>query len=203
MAVKSRQHGKRRAFFYACTAHHKRGKAVCANSMDAPMFGVKGADTEVLTAIERDILRPEVITAALRKALAKLRPSADAAQARHADLDRRLTALTREIDNLTAAIATGGDLAVLVKAVKDRQQQRDTLNRKLAAVEHAGRQIDWAKAERELRAKLDDWKGLLQRQVPQARQILKKLLRGPITFTPVRDGGERYYTFRARLRWTG
>jgi site-specific DNA recombinase len=199
MAVKTRSHGKRRAFFYGCTSFHKRGNAVCRNSMDAPMLGVKGADTTVLTAIEQDILRPEIITATLRKAMAKLRPSAEAAQARRTDLEKRLAAVMREIDNLTTAIAAGGDLAALVQAVKDRQQQRDTMTREAAALEQAGRQIDWTKAERELRAKLDDWKGLLHRQVPQARQILKKLLRGPIQFTPVREAGERYYTFKAPI----
>jgi hypothetical protein len=62
---------------------------------------------------------------------------------------------------------------------------------------------DWTKAERELRAKLDDWKGLLQRQVPQARQILKSCW-------PGRSGSRRCATAangitpsRHRLRWTG
>lgn len=45
----------------------------------------------------------------------------EAAQARRADLKKRLAGITQEIDNLTAAIAAGGDLAVLVQAVKDRQ----------------------------------------------------------------------------------
>jgi hypothetical protein len=40
-----------------------------------------------------------------------------------------------------------------------------------------------------LAAKLEDWRGLLQRQIPQARHVLKKLLRGSLIFTP--NTGER------------
>jgi hypothetical protein len=53
--------------------------------------------------------------------------------------------------------------------------------------------------EKQLRGKLEEWRSLLRRHVPQARQVLKKLLSGPIRFTPHREGGERYYTFIAQL----
>ncbi|MCA1585242.1 MAG: hypothetical protein LC791_10905 [Acidobacteria bacterium] len=35
-----------------------------------------------------------------------------------------------------------------------------------------------------LRAQLDDWRGLLRRHVPQARQILKKLFPEPLRLGP-------------------
>jgi hypothetical protein len=95
MAITTRSHGKRRAFFYGCTAHHKRGRAVCTNSMDVPM---PASDTAVLTAIEGDTLRPDVIRATIQKAMVKLRPSAEAALARRTDLETRLASVTREIN---------------------------------------------------------------------------------------------------------
>lgn len=48
-----------------------------------------------------------------------------------------------------------------------------------------------------MRARLDDWRGLLARHVPQARQILKKLLAGPVRFMPEREG------IRQRWRFSG
>ena len=51
--------------------------------------------------------------------------------------------------------------------------------------------------ERDLRARLEDWRGLLRRRVVQARQILRKLLESPVVFTPVIEGGERFYRFQA------
>lgn len=121
------------------------------------------SDTAVLTAIECDILRPEVITAALQKALAKLRPSAEAAQARRADLEKRLAGVTRELNSLTTAIVTTGPVPTLLDAVKDRERQREAVTRELLALDQAGQKIDWQKAERDLAAKLADWQGLLKR----------------------------------------
>ena len=59
--------------------------------------------------------------------------------------------------------------------------------------------LDVRQVEKDLRAKLDDWKGLLHRQTPQARQVLKKLLAGPILFTPNMGGKSRFYEFKATI----
>jgi hypothetical protein len=48
--------------------------------------------------------------------------------------------------------------------------------------------LDAKRLRRALRERLTHWRGLLGRQVPQARQILKKLLDGPVVFEPVREG---------------
>jgi site-specific DNA recombinase len=37
MYVKSRSHGRKRAYFYGCTSFHLRGSAVCTNSVEVPM----------------------------------------------------------------------------------------------------------------------------------------------------------------------
>ena len=83
--------------------------------------------------------------------------------------------------------------------VKQRESERDQLRRELAVIDQAGKaaQLDPKAIERELRAKLTEWRGLLRKHTPQARQVLKKLLAGPIVFSPVRNGWQRYYEFRA------
>jgi len=53
--VKSRSHGRRRAFFYGCTSYHLRGRAVCANGIEVAM---EPTNRLVLDAFESDILRP-------------------------------------------------------------------------------------------------------------------------------------------------
>ena len=99
------------------------------------------------------------------------------------------------------ALAEGGTVQTLVQAIKDREEERDTLRRQIASLAGAERagQVDWTLLEKQLRAKLDEWRQLLQRHVPQARQVLKKLLLGPIVFTPHREATERYYSFRASV----
>jgi hypothetical protein len=47
----------------------------------------------------------------------------------------------------------------------------------------------------ELGARLNDWQGLLERQPIQARQLLRKLLVGPLRYTPRRDEAGGYYDF--------
>ena len=47
--------------------------------------------------------------------------------------------------------------------------------------------VEQQRIERELRVRVDDWRGLLRRHVPQARQILRKLLVDRVVFTPRAD----------------
>ena len=39
--------------------------------------------------------------------------------------------------------------------------------------------------EHEIRARLDDWPAMLRRNIPQGRQVLRKLLTAPLRFQPV------------------
>lgn len=55
---------------------------------------------------------------------------------------------------------------------------------------------DAARVERELRAKLSDWQGLLRGEVQEARQTLRALLPGRIEFTPAEQDGHRIYRYR-------
>lgn len=53
--VRSRAHGRRRAFFYACTSHYNRGPEVCRHVDKWPMDAI---DRAVLAAIAGDVLDP-------------------------------------------------------------------------------------------------------------------------------------------------
>jgi hypothetical protein len=47
-----------------------------------------------------------------------------------------------------------------------------------------------------LTARLTDWRGLLHRHTPQARQIVRKLLKGRLVFQPETQAGCDGYRFR-------
>jgi hypothetical protein len=96
--VKTRSHGRKRAYFYGCTSFHLRGSSVCTNSLEVPM---PASDAAVLAAIEQDVLRPEIITAALRKALERLRPAADQSQSLRQSLEKQLATIERDLGRLT------------------------------------------------------------------------------------------------------
>ena len=185
--VRSRSHGKKRAFFYACTAYNLRGKAVCTNKMEIPL---EEADAKVLRQVEADFLRPDVIMDAVRQALERLRPSQDEMEGKRRALVAEVEKLDVELARLATAIAAGGTLSALLEAVKDRERQKAQLTQQLNALNGAQQvgQLDPRRLEKDLRARLADWQGLLQRHVPQARQILKKLLVGRLVFTPNKQG---------------
>ena len=158
-------------------------------------------DVAVLTSIERDILQPDVIAATLRKAMERLKPQTAAAQEARQGLEKQLTTVDRDLARLTAAVTAGGELDTLVAAIKEREQSREGLRLALRSLERAGKAatLDLPAVEWQLRVKLDEWRAVLRKHVPQARQVLKKLLAGPLVFTAHGEGGKRYYEFPATI----
>ncbi|MFQ5803603.1 MAG: recombinase family protein [Candidatus Methylomirabilales bacterium] len=193
LTARSRSHGKRRAFFYHCLCNVQRGRAACSNDLAAPMEEV---DQAVLTAVQADLLRPEVITAVLKEALARLRPASDPTRQRRA-VESSLTRVKDELTRLAAAVAAGGNLPALLEAMKERERQRARIEQELTALDQLAQvgRLDLTRLERTLRAKLGDWRGLLWRHVAEARQVLRKLLAGRLVFTPRQHEDGRYYEF--------
>ena len=65
------------------------------------------------------------------------------------------------------------------------QQRRAAL---VAAVAPSPPRLDRRTLRQALSARLADWQTILRRNIPQGRQLLRKLLVGRITFTPVAEG---------------
>jgi len=154
-------------------------------------------DREVLATIETDVLNPAVVDETIRKALAALRPSADARDARRDPVTKALAKLDDELARLAAAIAQGGDLGSLVQALKSREATRDQLRAELLSVGQTPlvTAVDARRLDRDVRVRLTEWQAVLHRQTTQARQILQKLLVGRFAFTPGEDLEGRFYEF--------
>lgn len=56
-------------------------------------------------------------------------------------------------------------------------------------------QVNLAGLETLMRAKLTIWRGLIQRSVQDARDVLRELLIGPVRFTPIDEERRRGYAF--------
>jgi hypothetical protein len=193
MTVKSRGHGQKRAQFYACSSFHHRGKAICANSLEMRMAD---ADNAVLGALERELLDPNIIQEAIRRAVASVNtPAVDPAR-RRAALGTSLEQVGAELGALTAAIVAGGEVATLVEAIRQAERRRDALAREMSELDRPRvRPLGPAKQERLLAAKMSEWKELLRANAPRARQMLRKLVEGRIVFNP--DTSKRRYQFVA------
>ena len=99
-----------------------------------------------------------------------------------------------ELERLVSAIERGGDLEALLGRLKQRQTERDAL---AADLDHCAPsvRVDPRLLERSVRTCLGDWRGLLTRQTRHGREFLRKVLTGPIAFTPLVDGASRGYQF--------
>ncbi len=172
---------------YRCSYNHLRGRKVCTNNHTLSMTRTNQA---VLATLEQDILKPEVVERAVQLALERLRPQPDTAK--QDSLNADLAIVQGEIDHLTKAIATGGDIPSLVAAIKERETRKAHIEDELRSLQQLEEvaQLDLKEIERDLRERLEQWKDLLQRHPAQARQILRKLLVGRLVFTPGENGVE-------------
>jgi hypothetical protein len=77
---------------------------------------------------------------------------------------------------------------VLVERLRQTERRDEELTAALEA--RQTRQAPaWAEIERRVRRSLADWRSLMTRDVAEARQRFRRLLRTPIMFTPFADGG--------------
>jgi hypothetical protein len=112
-------------------------------------------------------------------------------------LEGRLKDTQRSLGRLAAAVAAGGgDIPALVKSLKEHEAQRELLEQRLEALNRPEVAFD-AEMEQRLTASVEEWREILGRQVPVARQILTKLLAGRITFAPEERDGRRGFRFTA------
>ena len=192
LIVRSRASSAGRRYVYACGYHHTRGRAVCDNALLAPM---EVADRAVIAAIDHDVFNPRVLARAADHALAALCPSGDTMNERRERLLVEMRRLEGELARLADAIAGGGDVPVLVNAVKEREAQRARCERELATLDSTRRlpHLDRARLDSQVRETLTDWQGLLGKQTAPAREILRNVLAGRLIFTPTPE--ERVYTF--------
>ena len=196
LVIRSRSHGRRRAYFYACSAFHHRGRHVCGNSLEV----ARGlAEDTILTEIERYVLHPKVVDRAIRLALTELESPAGLVDRERARLQGELQAVERELGRLTGALASGASaLASVIEALQDREGRRHTLRTSLAGLEHipSFSAKDAEQLESMVRDKLADWRALLRGAPQEARQILRALLTERLTFEPTEKDGHRLYRYR-------
>jgi site-specific DNA recombinase len=189
----SRSHGSRRAFFYGCSANHKRGQAVCGNGF---VMRKERIDDAVLQALGGDVLRPAIVSAVLDGVFEAMKPAARGASREQARAE--LATVEREISRLTDAIATGGPMDALLRALKARQARHVALQQAIAAAtEQQASRVDRRSVERRVRARLASWRTLLSGHVQDGRELFRQVLDGPIRFRP--DAEAREYHFEGNI----
>jgi hypothetical protein len=192
LEVRSRDHGQRRVFFYSCSSYYRRGKAICPNKIEIPM---RAADAAVIETLLDEILTPDRLARVAERAVELAKAEQDAPDLR-GGIERQVAECQTALDRLTAAVAAGGDVPALVDALKVQDGRRRDLERRLEILDAPAVRFD-AKLEQRLRDAVEEWREVLGRQVPQARQIVQKLLAEKLTFAPEDRHGRRGFRFNA------
>lgn len=183
--ARSRNHGSARQVFYSCSVRTRRGPSMCSNALAVPM---RPSNAAVIETLQRSLLNPVVLSAAVQRAVAELTvPAQDINPIRSA-----LASVALEIERLTTAIATGGPLEPLMLALRERERRRTQLRadleRRAAAIGDVPVAAD---VFADLNARLDEWRDIfLDAEGPgvvAANRLLRQLVVDRLVLHPESD----------------
>ena len=153
-------------------------------------------ETPTWSDVEQELLDPEIIEAAIARAAGRAAIPAVDLDARRDALETARTHTKGALARLTQAVAEGGGLATLVQAIRDQERRHQAIRAELADLDRPRLALpNVPQLQAMARAKAEEWKALLRKHAPIARQMLRKLVEGRIVFTP--DRKTRRYTFLA------
>jgi site-specific DNA recombinase len=196
LEVRSRSHGSQRQYYYACSSYYRRGKAVCGNKLEIPL---RAADDAVIAALESELLDDALVDAVVRKVLTRVVPTGPAVDERRTTLEQERRDIEREAQNLVTALAKMGTSPTITAALKEHEARHRQIDHELSALEQREQlsTVEQSRFEAQARKLATDWRSLLRRHTPQARQIVSKVCRDKIVFTPEQRRAQRGYRFRA------
>jgi hypothetical protein len=106
--------------------------------------------------------------------------------------------LQREIDQLTQAIASAGQIDALLVAVKERdselRQAREDLSQEEARRTLLPDQV--AAVEKRLLTAVEQWRSTISKRSPEGRRMMQALIEGRLTFMPKVDEKGAHYESR-------
>ncbi len=170
--------------WYGCSFHVKRGAAVCSNGTFAH---VEALDRALLDSVETAVLTPEALAYVLDRATEAVRRSLADDPDQMQGLRRRRAETQRKITHLVEAVAEGEPPKALLEQIKALEGELVRLDGEIAGFEARARlaHLDVARALKELEPALAAWRDILRGNPVRARQVLRKLVAGPIMMTPM------------------
>lgn len=180
---------------YQCAYHHKRGSAVCTNNVEVRQDLL---DSAILHAMH-EALDVRVLEASVAEGLEQLRRERDQAPTQRLAVERELSLIETRLHHLVEHIATGRGSEFVTTSLHKEEARRKALLEELGQLDGLAHvaSLDAARLAKDLHSRLEDLPALFARHVPQARQMLRKLLDGHILCEPFTEGEKRGYRFTA------
>jgi DNA invertase Pin-like site-specific DNA recombinase len=188
---------------YGCAIRDVRGAATCANHVKLQQ---QILDRAILDALH-ELLDESMIVAAVDRALATLRAGQAGQLDRRTQITRELSLLEHRKERLwdeylnSAVPITAPPMRELKTKIEVEAIRKDVLARELEQLDRltALACLDGPRLARALTRQATHLQALLGREIPQARQLLRKLLAGAIRCTPVQVDGRWGYRFEGDL----
>ena len=119
--------------------------------------------------------------------------------AQRVTVEAELQRVEAELTRLVEAVAMESAPAAVLDAIRARERRRDDLRARLEHLDGLARalRLNPAALETALRAEVEHWRKTLTAEPVQARQLIRKLLNGRLTFTPDPVRGVYVVTGRA------
>ncbi len=191
MQIVGQDYHRRKGRFYGCSYYKNRGSSICKNSS---LVEQTVLDQIVLKSLE-EALTEEMIKVAVDKALAKHRAGEGAKLDRRTNIKRELSLIHAKQNHLVDRIAAGDKNRMIIDRLNEEEARREELIKELAHLETSGEveSLDEARLKRELKTRLANMRGLLQRHMSSARRLLSTLLEQPLRFEAVQEENRRAY----------
>jgi DNA invertase Pin-like site-specific DNA recombinase len=186
--------------YLGCWRHKERGQSVCANGRLVPLDDLTAA---IIAHFQSDVLTAERIEQVRRDLAADADSAPERVAQRRAALEAEHRRLTQRLAKLTDAVAEGGSLKTLTDAIKQAEGEQRAVQLQIDQLDSTQALVaEWSTTGHQdrVQAMLADWRGALTGAPVIARQILRKLLVGPITVEPQADGSIWYHALGSYAR---
>jgi DNA invertase Pin-like site-specific DNA recombinase len=190
---------EQRVPFYGCAYHHQRGKTVCRNGLLIKQSILDHAVLDALTAA----LDERLIAQAVDRALARLRSGREKVLDRRSQIKRELSLIEATIHNLGTAIGDGRATDLIFDRLEAEGTRKKALIRELSGLHETEKvtSLDAGRLTKAVAASVSNVRGLLGQHIPQARQMLRKLVDGRLLCTPYEENGQKGYRFAGRVSY--
>lgn len=180
---------------YRCAYHHKRGSIVCSNNVEVRQDIL---DSAILHAMN-EALDERVLEASVAAALERIRSEQEKFPDQRVALERELSLIQTRLHHLVELIANGRGTDSVINSLHQEEARKKLLVGELERLDNLARVValDAKRLAKDLRSRLEDVPTLFVRHVPQARQMLRRLLDGHIVCEPIVEGGKPGYRFTA------
>jgi hypothetical protein len=164
---------------YRCAYHHKRGHTVCSNIVEVRQDIL---DSAILHAMN-NMLDDQVLEASVAEALGRIRKEQKKLRDGCVTIERELSLIETRLHHLVEHIANGKATDAIDASLRQEEARKKTLLGELTRLDQLAQMayVNEKQLVKELRTLLGDIPGLRTRQVPLARQMLRKLLDGHIS----------------------